>query len=326
MRTATKAKFFAVIFCAIVSALLLIEGCGDTPSSSPVQSSTPPPAPSPSPSPSPGPPPSPSPSPAPDAEQGVVVVVVEENHGYSSVIGNSAMPYFDSLATQYGLATQYYADSHPSIGNYFMMTAGQLVTRDDGFTGTVDADNIVRHLLAGGKTWKSYVESLPSPGYIGANVYPYVRTHNPLSFFTDVVNSSSQVLNLVPFSQFTADMNANQLPDLSFVVPNLLDDAHDGTLAQADVWLEHNVAPLLSNPQFQKNGLLLIVFDEAAQTDSTHGGGHVAMVAVGPLVKRGQSSTLYQHENLLKTITTYLGIDGNIGAAQNATAMSDLVP
>ncbi len=50
------------------------------------------------------------------------------------------------------------------------------------------------------------------------------------------------------------------------------------------------------------------------------------MVAIGPLVKHGQSATLYQHENLLKTIATYLGIDPNIGAAGSASAMSDLIP
>ena len=33
-----------------------------------------------------------------------VFVLVEENHSYESVIGNSAMPYFNSLAQQYGLA------------------------------------------------------------------------------------------------------------------------------------------------------------------------------------------------------------------------------
>ncbi len=237
------------------------------------------------------------------------------------------MPYLNSLAAQYGLATQYYADTHPSIGNYFMMTAGQIITNNDSYMNTVSADNIVRHLLAGGKTWKSYAESIPSVGYTGGDTGLYARKHNPLSFFSDVVNSSVQTLNLVPFTQFAADLNANQLPDYSFVVPNLQNDAHDGTLNQADVWLQTNIAPLIANPQFQHNGLLIIVFDEADTSDSTHGGGHVAMVAIGPAVKHGfQSSTLYQHENLLKTVAAYLGIDANIGNAAGASAMSDLIP
>jgi len=68
--------------------------------------------------------------------------VVEENHSYWQVIGNSAMPYLNSLASQYGLATRYYANVHPSIGNYFMLTDGQIETVNDAFSGTVSHDNI----------------------------------------------------------------------------------------------------------------------------------------------------------------------------------------
>src|SRR5437660_3080429 len=99
------------------------------------------------------------------------------------------MPYLNSLASKYGLATQYFANTHPSIGNYFMLTTGQIITNDDGFSGTVSADNMVRHFLSAGKTWKSYAESLPSVGYSGGDAYPYVKRHNPFSYFTDVVSS-----------------------------------------------------------------------------------------------------------------------------------------
>src|SRR5207248_10930847 len=84
-----------------------------------------------------------------------VFVVVEENHSYSSVINNSSMPYLNSLAKRYGLATSYYANTHPSIGNYFMLTTGQTLTNNDAYTGTVTSDNVVRHLLTAGKTWKA---------------------------------------------------------------------------------------------------------------------------------------------------------------------------
>ena len=85
---------------------------------------------------------------------GHVVLLLEENHSYSSVIGNSSMPYLNSLAQKYGLATQYFANTHPSIGNYFELTTGQIITNNDYYTGTVTADNVVRHLLTAGKTWK----------------------------------------------------------------------------------------------------------------------------------------------------------------------------
>src|SRR5579872_7164382 len=61
---------------------------------------------------------------------GHVFVVVEENHGLSAVM-NGGMPYLISLANQYAQATQYYGDTHPSIGNYMMMTTGQIFTNND---------------------------------------------------------------------------------------------------------------------------------------------------------------------------------------------------
>lgn len=264
------------------------------------------------------------PAPGSFPQFGHVVLVMEENHGYSAVIGNPAMPYLNSLATKYGLATQYYANIHPSIGNYFMLTTGQIITTNDSFTGTVSDDNIVRDLLTAGKTWKSYAEGLPSVGYTGGDVYPYAKRHNIFAYFTDVVNSSSEVNNLVPFSQFASDVSSGQLPNFSFVVPNLLDDAHDGILPMADLWLQQNMSALINSSAFQKDGLLIIVFDEAGGNDSTHGGGHVAAVIVSPQAKPGfQSTTLYQHQSTLRLILQGLGISSYPGAAAQAPNMAE---
>ena len=92
-------------------------------------------------------------SPPPSSNR--VFLVVEENHSYSQVIGNPGMPYLNSLATKYGLATQYYANTHPSIGNYFVLTAGQIETENDQFSGLISDDNIVRELVKAGRTWRS---------------------------------------------------------------------------------------------------------------------------------------------------------------------------
>jgi hypothetical protein len=112
-----------------------------------------------------------------------VVLVVEENHSYSAVIGNSQMPYLNALASQYGLATQYYANTHPSIGNYFMLTTGQVVTNDDNFGATVEVDNIVRRLVSAGKTWKSYAEGLPAVGYMADGPPPYAKEPRSIVLF-----------------------------------------------------------------------------------------------------------------------------------------------
>lgn len=261
-----------------------------------------------------------SPAPIPSGgfpQFGHVVLIVEENSSYSQVIGNPAMPYLNSLATQHGLATQYYANTHPSIGNYFMLTTGQLVTNNDALTGTVNVDNIVRELLAAGKTWKSYAESRGDPAL-------YVQRHDPLSYFTDVVNSPTQMQNLVSFSQFSVDLSNGSLPNFSFVVPNLLDDAHNGPLSQADAWLKTNISPLISNATFQNDGLLIITFDESAGTDTAHGGGHVATVIISPKSKPGfQSMTLYQHQSTLRLILQGLGVPTLPGASSSAPQMGE---
>jgi acid phosphatase len=253
-----------------------------------------------------------------------VFVVVEENHGYSSVIGSSSMPYLNSLANQHGLATQFYANTHPSIGNYFMMTAGQIITNNDSYNTTVTADNIVRHFLTAGKTWKSYAESLPSVGYTGWDVYPYVKHHNPFAYFSDVVNSSNQKNYLVPFSQFATDLKNNQLPQFSFIIPNQKNNAHDGTLNQADAWLKTNLAPLISNSAFSQNGLLIILFDEADTADSNHGGGHIAMLVLSPKAKKAyKSTTFYQHQSALRLMLQGLGVTSYPGAAGSAPSMTE---
>ena len=254
-----------------------------------------------------------------------LVVVLEENHSYSSVIGNSAMPFLNSLASRYATSTQFYANTHPSIGNYFQMTTGQIITNNDGFSSTVTADNMVRHMLSAGKTWRSYAEGLPSVGYIGGDSGSYTRHHNPFSYLSDVVNSGVERLNLVPMTRFANDINNNQLPDFSFVVPDDANDGHSGSLSQADSWLKSHLTPLLNSAAFQQDGILIIVFDESFTSDAAHGGGHVAAVVVGPRVKRGYKSThFYQHQSLLRTVLQAMGVSSFPGAAASASAMTDL--
>jgi acid phosphatase len=253
-----------------------------------------------------------------------VVVVVEENHSYRSVVGSTAMPYLNSLAKKYGLATRYYANTHPSIGNYFMLTTGKIITNNDGWTGTVTSNNIVRRLLIAGKTWKSYAESLPYSGYIGGDRYPYVKHHNPFAYFSDVRNSSNERLHLVPFSQFSKDLANGQLPNFSFVVPNALHNGHDGSLATADDWLETRIAPLLSNSAFRKSGILVILFDESFNSDTAYGGGHIAMLVIGPSVKSGvRPGEFYQHQSTLKLALQASGLDFDLGAAGSAATMEE---
>ena len=256
---------------------------------------------------------------------------MEENHSYEEVIKNSSMPYLNSLAKTYAMAKGYYADTHPSIGNYFMLTTGQIITNNDGYMGTVTVDNVVRELLAAGKTWKEYSESIPYQGYYGGDSGEYAERHNPLSYMSDVRNDPSQQQNLVPFTQLATDIANHTLPNYGFIVPNLLHDAHDGTLAQADAWLQTNIAPLLASSDFNTpgGGLLIITFDESEDSDTQFGGGHVAWVAVGPDVRLGFPPggaqipiVVYQHESTCQFMLQLAGVSVFPGAAATATPMT----
>ncbi len=254
-----------------------------------------------------------------------VFIVIEENRSYERVIDSAGTSYLQSLAHEYGLATQYYANTHPSIGNYFMTTAGRVVSNNDGYEATVTEDNIVRQLLAAGKTWRSYAEDLPSVGFLGSGFGTlYARRHNPLSYFSDVVNDPVQRQNLVPFTQFAIDLAGNTLPNYSFIVPNLCDDAHDCPAAKADAWLQQNIDPLIQSAAFRKDGLLIITFDESINRDTAQGGGHVVWVAVSSKSKRSyRSTTLYQHESTLRLTARALRLTVLPGAAATAPIMSE---
>jgi phosphatidylinositol-3-phosphatase len=269
------------------------------------------------------------PPPVTPAQQSVrfghIFVVVEENHNYSDVVASSSAPYLNGLINQYGLASNYFANAHPSMPDYFMLTTGQTLTLIDAVTPQsfpVSDDNVVRELIAAGKTWKSYAEDLPNVGYTGGDTGNYAVRHNPLAYMTDVQNNSAQVKNLVPFAQFSTDLPTANLPEYSFIVPNLCNDAHDCPLSTADAWLKTNIDPIIQSPVFQKDGLLIIVFDEADTLDFTAGGGHVAAVIVSPLGKRGYKSiALYQHQSVLRLTLEGLGVAKLPGAAATAPAM-----
>ena len=323
----------------LLMALLLV-GCGGGGASSnataiPAPTATPIPLPTATPTPSPIPSPSPTPTPSTIPAADHVFLILLENHGFTQVIGNAAMPYLNLLATQHALAANYFANTHPSIGNYFMLTTGNIETNDDAFTGTVSSDSIPRAFAAAGKTWKAYMESLPSVGYTGGDVYPYFKHHDPFVYLTDVLDPPpGETGNIVPFTELAADLNAGTLPNYAFIAPNAEDDAHDcptlGTpctdaqkLAAADTWLKTNIDSLINSPGLA-NSVFIIVFDEDESAVVSVNGGQVAMVMVGSHVKAGfKSTTLYQHQSTLRVIMDLLRVTDHPGNSATAPTMEE---
>lgn len=262
-----------------------------------------------------------------------MVLVVLENENYASVVGSTDAPYLNLLMAQGALATNYYANSHPSIGNYFMMTSGNIVTTDDEYAGTVAPPEMVSALTGAGKSWKVYAEAIPAAGYTGGDTGAYLKRHNPLSYFTDVEGTTA-ASNIVPFSQLATDATAT-LPNFTMIVGNIYDVGHNCSLSvvtcttsvelqQADAWLKATLPQVLANASFQASGLLAITFDES-DDDNTNGGGKVATVLVGSNVKSGyQAGGFYQHQSLLRLMLEAQGISALPNASATAPSMAEV--
>jgi acid phosphatase len=316
----------------LFSLVLIFTGCGSVGGNSTASTSTS--GASPTPTPTPGSTPSPTPTITAIPAADHVFVVVLENHAFNQVIGSPSMPYLNSLASAHSLATNYFANTHPSIGNYFMLTTGNIETNNDAFTGTVSSDSIPRAFAAAGKTWKAYMESLPSVGYTGGDVYPYFKHHNPYVYLTDVLNSSAELARVVPYTQLASDLGAGTLPNFVFIAPNAEDDAHDcptggsacldtDKLTAADNWLKNNIDPLIKSPALA-NSVFIIVFDESLDTDTVNGGRKVAMVMAGSHVKAGfKSTTLYQHQSTLRLVMDLLRVPDHPGNSATAATMGE---
>jgi acid phosphatase len=253
---------------------------------------------------------------------------MEENQNYADVVGSPDAPYLNGLIAEGALAANYFSNAHPSLPNYLWLTAGVGLYTFDACPEThpVDVDNIVREMNAAGISWKSYAESLPSVGFLSCTSGDYAAKHNPFVYFTDVQNDPAQQLNIVPFTQFATDLAAGNLPQYSFVVPNEQDDAHDGTIAQMDTWLQTNIDPLLKTPMFQAggDGLLIITFDESAN-DNTNGGGQVVWVGISPKFKTGfVSNVFHQHQDTLRLMMEGLGLSTFPNGAATASDMSEM--
>jgi hypothetical protein len=259
-----------------------------------------------------------------------VILVVEENQSYSTVVGqDSVWPNYNKMIKSGALPTNYYADSHPSIGNYFMLTTGQLLTTNDNSTTVWDVDNIARRMLSTGTSFKVYAEGIKR-GYVGGNTGLYLIRHNPFAMLSDIADNVRVANETIwPFSQFAIDVANNALPEFSYIVPDIDDDAHSGTPQQADAWLQAKVVtPLSTYASFQVggDGLLIVGFDEAEDSDTTYGGGHVAPVFWGPNVQAGytqQSTTVYQHQSMLRTIMEALVLQDPPGSADTAPSMAE---
>jgi len=239
-----------------------------------------------------------------------IVVVVLENHSAGELANNPSAPFLTRLIASGVYLTNSYAVTHPSQPNYLALFSGstQGVT-DDSCPQAFTTPNLATALAQHHRTFVGYAEDLPGVGFAGCSYGAYARKHNPWSDFPAVPARASQ-----PMTSFPAAFG--RLPDVAIVVPNLNHDMHDGSIAEADLWLSQHLAGYAAWAA-QHNSLLIVTTDE----DDTTAENRILTVLVGAHVQRGTDSEHVDHYAVLRTILDAFTIPP-IAAAATARPIS----
>lgn len=248
-----------------------------------------------------------------------VIVVVEENYAYDEIIGNSLCPTLNAVSkmSNTALFNNYYAIEHPSEPNYLDMFSGknQGITSDvSGQNGGPLSDcNLGASLIQKGYTFAGYSEDQPSLGFYNNDDPPYYTKHCPwINWIGTTNNDSIPVVDDIPYSHingytsgpiFPDSNNYSSLPTVTWVIPNSINDMHDGSESSAlpagDSWFKTNIMPLVRwclNPS--NNSVLFVTWDE----DDGSQGNKVVMMATSSLISGGTYSTSLNHYGWLRTI------------------------
>ena len=245
---------------------------------------------------------------------GKVMVIMEENHSQSQTY--ASMPYLAGLASTYGKATRYFGIGHPSLPNYLELWGGSAfgVTNDCGVgcgpTGAADT-TVWDQTIAAGGTAKAYQESMVTNCQTSGGA-GYVARHSPWPYFTNTTSRANCAAHDVPLTALQSDITAGALPVTGEITPNLTDDWHDGTAAQADAFLKTWVPALMAGPDYTAGRLtIVIVTDE----DDGSAANNVAFTVVNPALHGVTVTTTANHYALTRWLEDNAGVAHLGGAA-----------
>lgn len=241
-----------------------------------------------------------------------IVVVVEENHSYPDVIASADAPYINRLAASGALLARSFAITHPSEPNYLALFSGSTHGVDsDACPLTFAAGNLATQLSSRGESFAAYSESLPSPGFSGCSAGSYARKHAPWTDFRNVPAAVGR-----PMTAFPADFD--RLPRVAFVVPNLDDDMHDGTVAEGDSWLQSHLGRYVTWARTH-DSLLIVTWDEDDDSANNHIPGLLAGAHVRPVRYGGR----VDHYRMLRTLEAACGLPA-LGRARNRQPITSI--
>jgi acid phosphatase len=244
-----------------------------------------------------------------------VVVVVEENHSYSDIIGSSDAPYLNALTASGASFTDSYAVAHPSEPNYLALFSGSTQgLTDDSCPHSFTGPTLGSELLGAGLGFASYSESLPSTGYTGCNSGDYARRHNPWVNFSSLPAADNRSWETFP----NGPAGYAALPTLSFVVPNVQNDMHDGTVREGDDWLRTRLGAYVDWARTH-DSLLVVTWDE----DDNNSFNHIPTLVVGAGVRQGRYAEPLDHYRLLRTLEALYGLPPVSESAQR-TPVTDI--
>lgn len=239
-----------------------------------------------------------------------------ENLPYDQAV---RIPALAALMHRFAWASEYYAVAHPSLPNYLALTSGSTWNiRSDCWFCYVPGPDLATELSRQHISWAAYLEGLPAAGWLGP-YWPftgYAGKHDPWRYYLDVRRAPALRRHLVPLRVFSHILatDAQALPRLLWITPNLCHDGHDCPAGVAARWLISFVASVQHSPLWRHGTVLFVTWDEGSGADDravrpfgrivpSGGGGHVLTLVISPDLPPGlHVATPLNHYSLLKTI------------------------
>jgi YVTN family beta-propeller protein len=241
-----------------------------------------------------------------------------ENEDFHHIVGNTKQaPYMNSLLPQASLLGQFYAEEHPSDGNYLALAGGSTfgVPLDDPAEEnplyTINARNISDLIGAAHETWKGYLQSAAGPCDNTVHGY-YWDDDLPMMYFANVREHPAYCAShMVPLASLATDLQkTSTTPNFAWVSPDDCFDMESCGIRAGDDFLKAELSLIMRSPAWtRQRSLAIITFDEDS-TDYQHPAQRVPTIVLGSRgVRPGYVSPVrYTHYSLLRTIEAALGL------------------